>query len=205
MGTHWKNFYQDNYIHHVTCTVHRWQQTILFPPVLHLLYDEINSAIIKWDISIWAYIFMPEHFHLMLKSQQGQNIQKGIQHIRRSISGQVRILIESNNEEFTTCAALNSVNTNLYYQGTCSKSEFRFWKEKPRVFPMNHEDEIQKKFDYIHMNPVRRGLVDDPLKWEHSSIRAHLYGEAGRIPIGYRNIVTEMTRAPGCRLKRPPS
>jgi putative transposase len=187
MGTHWKNFYLDNHVHHVTCTVHKWQKALLFSGILSFLYDEINYKAIKWNISVIGYVIMPEHFHLMLHSFKGENVMKADQAIRRSISGQARKLIESKNIEFCSFALLNGVDINQFYKGTCSKSEFRFWKEKPRVFPLNFEDEIQKKLDYIHMNPVRRGLVDDPLKWEHSSIRAHLISEISRIPIGFRN------------------
>ena len=32
-------------------------------------------------------------------------------------------------------------------------------------------DALDEMVEYIHRNPVRRGLVDDPLKWEWSSAR----------------------------------
>jgi putative transposase len=51
-------------------------------------------------------------------------------------------------------------------------TSFRFWQEGP-----GYDRNIRKKstmrlvIDYIHLNPVRRGLVDHPSKWPWSSWR----------------------------------
>jgi putative transposase len=47
----------------------------------------------------------------------------------------------------------------------------RFWKERPRVLPICSEDICETKIDYLHANPVRRGLVATPGEWVHSSYR----------------------------------
>ena len=44
-----------------------------------------------------------------------------------------------------------------------------FWKERPRVLPIYSRGAT--KLDYIHRNPLARGLVTDPEDWIHSSYR----------------------------------
>jgi putative transposase len=47
----------------------------------------------------------------------------------------------------------------------------RFWKERPRVLAIYSQEVLETKVDYLHANPVRRGLVSSPADWPHSSYR----------------------------------
>ena len=38
------------------------------------------------------------------------------------------------------------------------------------------------KLDYIHLNPIKRGYVDDPIHWRYSSVRDYA-GMDGMIPV----------------------
>ena len=43
--------------------------------------------------------------------------------------------------------------------------QYRFWDHIIR-----NQDDMNRHIDYIHYNPVKHGLTDDPSKYEHSSI-----------------------------------
>jgi hypothetical protein len=45
--------------------------------------------------------------------------------------------------------------------------DFNVWTAKKRI----------EKLNYMHMNPVKRGLVEDPKLWVWSSYRFYQYGE----------------------------
>jgi REP element-mobilizing transposase RayT len=158
MGNNWKNNYLDCHVHHVTCTVHKWQKALLYPEILNFLYEEFNKSISRWNVSFIGYVIMPEHFHLLLHSIEGDTIKKAISGIRRAVSGQVRLIVESRNKELIRYCWENKVDMDIFYTGTCSKSDFRFWKEKPRVFPMNFEDEIRKNLIISIRIRLERGL-----------------------------------------------
>jgi hypothetical protein len=52
-----------------------------------------------------------------------------------------------------------------------------FWQ--PRYYDFNdyHEQKLMEKLDYVHLNPVRRGLVAVPEDWTWSSARHYATGE----------------------------
>lgn len=54
------------------------------------------------------------------------------------------------------------------------KTTFRFWQEGPG-YDRNllYDSTVRKVIDYIHMNPVRRGLVEQPQDWPWSSFSAY--------------------------------
>ena len=43
---------------------------------------------------------------------------------------------------------------------------------------------MKEKLDYIHMNPVRKSLVDSPGDWKYSSFRNHYLDDNSIITIG---------------------
>ncbi|MCB9852530.1 MAG: hypothetical protein H6819_05505 [Phycisphaerales bacterium] len=53
-------------------------------------------------------------------------------------------------------------------------ASFRFWQEAPGYDRnIRKESTLRKAIDYIHRNPVRRGLVDETSKWKWSSWYAY--------------------------------
>jgi REP element-mobilizing transposase RayT len=46
---------------------------------------------------------------------------------------------------------------------------YAIWQETFRSEVIYREEFLRQKVDYIHMNPVRRGLVKNPDDWRYSS------------------------------------
>lgn len=51
------------------------------------------------------------------------------------------------------------------------------WKEQARAVGITSRRVMQTKIEYIHANPVRHGLVDDPANWLWSSWRNYYLGD----------------------------
>lgn len=45
------------------------------------------------------------------------------------------------------------------------------WQARYHSFNVYSEGKLQQKLDYVHLNPVRAGLVDHPVDWRWSSAR----------------------------------
>ena len=54
---------------------------------------------------------------------------------------------------------------NTYYQ---------FWKQDNRPIELNSPKWIHQKLDYIHLNPVVAGIVEEPEHYNYSSARIYL-------------------------------
>ena len=57
------------------------------------------------------------------------------------------------------------------------------WQPRYYGFNVFSEEKILEKLDYMHLNPVRAGLVDDPCDWSSSSARWYLQGKSVGLPI----------------------
>ena len=62
------------------------------------------------------------------------------------------------------------------------RSAYQVWQEGSHPQQIRTEETIWQKLEYIHMNPVKRGYVDDPLHWRYSSARNYA-GQQGLIDV----------------------
>ena len=60
--------------------------------------------------------------------------------------------------------------------------EYQLWEEGSHPELIGNDLILRQKLDYIHLNPVKRGYVDDPVHWRYSSARNYA-GLPGLIPV----------------------
>ena len=107
---------------------------------------------------------MPEHVHLLIWPQaERYSIEAFLFSCKRPVSGKARRWLEEHGEHVWQARL-------TVRKGT--RSVFRFW------LPGGGYDEnivepaaVREVIDYIHANPVRRGLVEHPEDWPWSSAR----------------------------------
>jgi putative transposase len=89
-----------------------------------------------------GYVFMPDHWHALLWSRSPLTISRVIQGVK-----------------YVSSRRLNR------QRGTAgSLWQHQFWDRFVR-----HEKEFNERLTYMHMNPVRKGLVATPEEWRWSS------------------------------------
>jgi putative transposase len=130
------------------------------------LVDAINTVRAKSNIEVWAYVIMPEHVHLLLMPREKS-------YDMSRVSAGIKFPVSRNAHQYLQEQGLTSWIDRLTVRRG-DKTVFQFWQ------PGTGYDEnlwcdrsIQEVVDYIHANPVRRGLVTRPIDWYWSSARAH--------------------------------
>ncbi len=96
----------------------------------------------KYRVTLIAYCLMPNHYHFLLR-----------QDTERPISDFVRTLFN---------AYVQAVNKQQNRSGTLFEGRFKhIW--------INREEYLVHLCRYIHLNPVKAGLVKSPEKWDYSN------------------------------------
>jgi len=62
------------------------------------------------------------------------------------------------------------------------ETTYQLWEEGNHSKQIRTDEMMWQKIEYSHMNPVKRGYVDDPLHWRHSSARNYA-GQSGLIEV----------------------
>jgi len=148
------------------------------------LAESIEEARTDWNFDLWAYVFMPEHVHLIVHPRTGDY---DIAEIRKAIKGPVG----SKAVRYLLVDAPNWIPRITRTRG--KKTERLFW-QSGGGFDRNivEPNTLMKMMDYIHLNPVRRGLVEKGETWKWSS--AAWYFETGNPPIALDPIPVDWMR-----------
>ncbi|QDT56011.1 Transposase IS200 like protein [Caulifigura coniformis] len=129
----------------------------------HWLLTALEDARSRWPVDLWAWVIMPEHVHLLV-SPRDPKLELGRfagfikEHSARPA---IRWLAEH------SPAFLNRITVQ---EGTVTRR--RFWQPGGGYDRnVGQERTLASMIEYIHQNPVRRGLCERPADWEWSSAR----------------------------------
>ena len=121
-------------------------------------YEEVRR---KHGILILAYVIMLDHVHLLVYSN------KEMSEVLRLLNGvSARRVIQYLKE--------NGFEDSLFkLRGETRERNHKHsvWQHHPDSLEIFGEDTFRQKAEYIHMNPVRAGLVASPLEYRFSSSR----------------------------------
>jgi len=130
---------------------------------------------------LYAYVFMPEHVHLVILPHPDIKISRILFTIKSSVSKKAQLWVRANAPDFLSQMA------DLQPNGDC---HHRFW-QRGGGYDRNLRsiDDVYEKMKYIHANPVRRGLVERAEDWRWSSYLAWENGQDSPLAIDRDSLV----------------
>ena len=112
---------------------------------------------VDFGVYVYGYVVMPEHVHLLMSEPKRQTLADAMHDLKLSF---VRRL-----------------------HRTTGVAAGRFWQARGYDRNVRNAKEFDVKLNYIHHNPVKRGLVMTPADWKWSSFRHYAFRETGVVEI----------------------
>ncbi len=111
-------------------------------PEFEILIDVLSLKRKHLGFLLCGYVLMPDHWHAAIWPQYPLTISRVLHDVKRS--------------------ATQNLNTHYNRRGSLWQSAFfdRF---------VRNAKEFHKRMEYMHLNPVRKGLVTSPDQWRWSS------------------------------------
>ena len=145
--------------------------------IKQILADSINRSRVKHSFEVWAYVFMPEHVHLLIYPW------KEIY----SISDILKSMKQSSSRRIIGDLRVKKSQRLVHLETGIKGRRYRFWQTGggyDRNFYTSKE--ILKQMNYIHNNPIEGGLVESSLDWYWSSARFWETGEEGPVVVEHK-------------------
>jgi putative transposase len=123
--------------------------------------DALDEARKSADILIFAYVIMPDHYHLITDSSRKPS------EVLRYLNGITARRIINYLKENNLTSSLDKLKQET------KKREYKYslWEHHPNAFSLNTEATLMQKVNYIHQNPVRGGLAEMAEDYLYSSAR----------------------------------
>ena len=133
------------------------------------ILDEVRS---RHKFHIIGYVVMPEHVHLLISEPVKGDPSKVLQVLKQKVS---RVLRGTSRRSTTGQMSLAFPEAGA--------DAAAFWQRRFYDFNVWSAKKVKEKLEYMHANPVVRGLVEHPRDWAWSSWSYYVKGEEGLLRI----------------------
>lgn len=159
-----KHFHEPGDVHEFTFSCYRRRPLLTNDRWRGHLADSIEAACEQFRFQLVALVFMPEHVHLLtLPLDAEPAIARFLAAVKRPVSSNVRA-------DLAKCGSPLLIELTVTERP--GKTCFRYWQEGPGYDRnLRTAAAILRAIDYLHANPVRRGLCTTPTDWKWSSAR----------------------------------
>ena len=123
--------------------------------------NAIDEARKSCGFLLFAYVIMPDHLHLLTDSPKAPS--EVLRFIKGIVSRRVIDFLKEKGYE----ASLQKLRHAEQRRGY----RYSLWQHETNVFQIFSEAVFMQKVNYIHLNPVRAGLVEEMLAYWWSSAR----------------------------------
>jgi putative transposase len=166
-------FGESPYPHFLTCTIVAWLPVFTRPETVEIVLESWRFLQEKQRLIVFGYVILENHLHLIAAAH---DLSKEIGDFKSFTAR--RILDHLQERRVQTL-----LDQLAYYKARHKTDrEHQLWQEGSHPQILQNEEMLRQKLDYIHLNPVKRGYVDDPTHWRYSSARTYA-GRGGMLPV----------------------
>jgi putative transposase len=154
MPTGLKRFHQTNQLHFITFSCYKRQPFLHSEEAKDTVQQILEQTRKQQRLRIAAYVLMPEHVHLLTNEPATDTLATFLQILKQLTSRKLK-----------------------------SPTQKQFWQLRYYDFNVSTPEKLIEKRQYIHRNPVTRGLVTQPEDYGWSSFNHYATGEPHPVEI----------------------
>jgi putative transposase len=167
---HPTRYYGNHDLHFINnCSCYRRQPWLGSPRRRDLFLTVLEEVRQRYEFVVVGYVVMPDHIHLLIGEPEKGDPSKAMQAIKQGFARRVlkseRKKRQSAQQELFAAGAEHAWQRRFY--------DFNVYTARKRI----------EKLKYMHANPVKRGLVQEPEQWRWSSYRSYALGEEGAVKL----------------------
>ncbi len=152
---------RDNPAYYLTSVTHKRIPIFQTDRIKQILCRALDEARISAGIMLFAYVIMPDHIHLL--SDNAREMKDVLRFMNGISAKRIIDFLKENNYE--------SSLRKLRIEDRGNNHKHSVYEHHPNALRITGEDAFMQKVNYIHMNPVRAGLVEHPDDYLYSSAR----------------------------------
>ena len=173
MKSRYKIIDEEN-LYFITSTILKWIPVFTSEKYFNILLESFRYSQKEKDLKIYSYSILDNQFHAIVS---GKDLKQTIASIKSFTARTIIDQLKADQKDWL----LNQLN---YYKLKHKvRSDYQLWQEGFHPQIIYSEIVFRQKVDYIHYNPVRRGLVTEPQNWRYSSAASYILGIKGELEI----------------------
>jgi REP-associated tyrosine transposase len=157
--------YGRGHLHFITCSCYKRLPLLGTAKARYAFLAALAVVRDQYDFALIGYVAMPEHIHPLLSEPNRGNPSEVMKSLKQRVSRTLRMKRKNVPSQLR-----------LWDEDQGPK---HFWQRRFYDFNVWSRKKTHGKLNYIHFNPVKRGLVARPADWRWSSYSFYARGEKG--------------------------
>ena len=145
--------------HFVTFTVHQWVDVFTRKAYVDIVLENLHYCQQHKGLKIYAWVIMSNHCHLIIRTEEFK-LSDVIRDFKKYTAKRIMEAIETNEQE----SRKRWLTWLLKKEG-----HIWFWEEGYHGEEITSKDFFDSKVQYIHLNPLRAGIVQKEEEYRYSS------------------------------------
>jgi putative transposase len=159
-------------LHFLTFSCYRRRPLLGTVRARNLFVETLGKIRERYRFRLVGYVVMPEHVHLLISEPSGCTPSMVLKVLKQRVSRDLRKKKRGG----------RAGQLRLSFMSGAADLP-RFWQPRFYDFNVYSANKKREKLEYMHANPVTRGLVEHAKDWPWSSFSFYAKGEAGLITI----------------------
>jgi len=167
--------YSPGELQFITSSTYHRAQVFRSPRFCQCFVQRLEEVRQKMHCLLIGWVLMPEHFHLLLKPQPAETTPLVVKELIEDTARRILKTLREN-QQYPWCQKM--LARFRLPPSVHDESHFRLWNRRFHPFDVHSEAKLREKLNYMHNNPVKRGLVSSPGDWPWSSWRFYYLQDA---------------------------
>ena len=150
----------------VTMTVVGWIDVFTRKRYCDMVIDSFKYCQKHKGLKLYAYVIMPSHIHIIISHDESK-LPECIRDFKKHVARKTILSIENETGESRKEWLLP-----LFKQFAGKKRQnprYQFWQKTNYPIVLDNPEIMDQKLEYIHQNPVKAGIVEQPESYLYSS------------------------------------
>jgi REP element-mobilizing transposase RayT len=133
-----------------------------------IIIDSMQYCIKEKVLRLFSYVIMSNHIHMICAAKEGIKLSDIIRDLKKYTSKQIikAILDEPESRREWMLVIFSKAGSS-----NPNNKTYQVWRQDNHPIELYTNEVIDQKMEYIHMNPVRAGIVQNPEDYLYSSAR----------------------------------
>lgn len=169
-------------LHFVTFATSYWLDIFTREQYKQVLIDSLKYCQQKKGLEIYAWVIMTNHLHLIVRAQEGHQLEYIIRDFKKYTSVMLSRAIENNPRESRREWVLWMLRRAA--EKSAKHQKYKLWQNEYHPIELSTNRMMEERLNYIHNNPVKEGWVELPEEYLYSSARDYV-GKKGLLEINF--------------------
>jgi len=159
--------------HFITMTVVDWIDVFSRKIYRDIVVNSFNYCIKNKGMILYGYVIMSNHIHMIIQSED-EKLSELIRDFKKFTAKTVLDKIQAENESRKEWMLERFKKATETHQ---RNKNYQFWQLNNHPEEVYSERFLWSKLDYIHLNPVRAGIVEKASHYTYSSAQNYVNGK----------------------------